>query len=438
MTRKTLLNTVALTLVISSSFAQSEGGSPLKESKLPAVELGAGILTFNGDLGKGSGISTYSRIRSGYHLTVEQRFHRMFGVSLHGVYGKLAQSERSLSSNRNFESPLLQIDINGVFHFDNGAILKRDAMVAPYIGVGFGYTKFDPHGDLLDKNNSPYYYWSDGSIRSLPESQDNLVSAQVVQRDYTYETQLKDSTTNYARNTFALPLTGGVMLKLTDALNVNLGATYYMTFTDYLDNVKDGGNDSYLYSHVGIRYNFGLNAASEQYQGIDFTALDKQDTDGDGVRDDEDLCASTPKGVKVTSRGCPEDDDKDGVPDYLDKEPNTKKGAIVDSEGRMITDQMLAEQQALMDSLATERSSMFNENPSLRFLQDLDTKALESRKSTDGSPSKLPEEFKVADRNRDGYISSDEITASIDLFFEGEGDFTVEKLHRLIDFFFEQ
>ena len=439
MTRKTLFATVALTLVISSSFAQSEGESPVKESKFPSVLLGTGILTFKGDLGKGSNISTYSRIRSGFHLTIEQRFHKMIGVSLTGVYGKLAQSERSLRSNRNFESPLLQIDVNGVLHFDNDIILKRDAVAAPYLSLGFGYTKFDPHGDMLDKNNAPYYYWSDGSIRNLPESQDNMISAQIVQRDYTYETQLKDSTVNYTRNTFALPFGGGITLKFTDALNVNLGATWYMTFSDYMDNVKDAGNDSYLYSHVGLRYNFGLNPADEQYQGVDFTALDKLDTDNDGVRDDEDQCPGTPKNIKITSKGCPEDTDKDGIADYLDKEPNTKKGALVNSEGVTITDQMLAEQQVMLDSLATERSSMFNENPSLRFLQDLDAKALESRNASNGtSSSSLPEEFRIADRNSDGYISSDEITASIDLFFEGEAEFTVEKLHRLIDFFFEQ
>lgn len=438
MTRKTLLATVTLTLVISSSFAQNEGGSSRKESKLPSVSLGTGILTFQGDLGKGSDISTYSRIRGGFHLTIEQRFHKMLGVSLTGIYGKLAQSERSLRSNRNFESPLLQVNMNAVLHFDNDIIMHRDALVAPYLSLGFGYTKFDPHGDMKDRNNAPYYYWHDGSIRNLPESQDNLVSAQVVQRDYTYETQLTDSTANYARNTFALPVGGGVLIKLTDALNVNLGATWYMTFSDYIDNVKDGGNDSYLYSHVGIRYNFGVNRGDEQYNGVDFAALDKLDSDGDGVRDDDDMCPGTPKNVKITSKGCPEDSDKDGVPDYRDKEPNSQKGALVNSEGVTITDQMLAEEQALRDSLATERSSMFNENPSLRFLQDLDAKALENRKNNSGQSSKLPDEFRIADRNNDGYISSDEITASIDLFFEGEGEFTVEKLHRLIDFFFEQ
>lgn len=438
MVKRSILTTVALIAVLNASFAQKENSSAKKESPFPSVELGAGILTFKGDLGKGSGISTYSRIRSGYHLTIEQRFHPAIGVSLNALYGKLAQSERSTMFNRNFESPLLQVDLNAVFHFDNGFMLKRDAMVAPYLSAGIGYTKFDPHGDLKDKNSNPYYYWSDGSIRDLPETSGNLLSALVIQRDYSYETQLKDSTTNYARNTFALPLGGGVTLKLTDALNVNLGATWYMTFSDYLDNVKDGGNDSYLYSHVGIRYCFGANRGDDSYQGVDFAAIDKLDSDGDGVIDNEDQCGNTPKGVKVNSKGCPDDADKDGVPDYMDKEPNSKKGAIVDSEGRTLTDQMLAEQQALRDSLATERSSMFNENPNLRFLQDLDAKALESRKNGEGNTSAIPDEFKAADLNKDGYISSDEITASIDLFFEGEGDFTVEKLHRLIDFFFEQ
>lgn len=436
MANRSTLITVALIAVLNASFAQSEGSS--KEFGLPSVTLGTGILTFNGDLGKGTDISTYSRIRGGYFLSVEQRFHPAFGVSLSGIYGKLAQSERSTVFNRNFESPLLQVDLNGIFHFDNGFLLKRDAMIGPYVSAGFGYTRFDPHGDLRDKNNVTYHYWSDGSIRDLPETQNNMFSALIVQRDYTYETQLKDSTTNYARNTFALPLGGGVILKLTDALNVNLGATYYITFSDYIDNVKDGGNDSYLYSHVGVRYNFGTNRADEKFQGVDFAAIDKLDTDGDGVIDNDDQCGNTPKGVKVNSRGCPEDDDKDGVPDHMDKEPNSKKGALVDSEGRTITDQMLAEQQALRDSLATERSQMFNENPSLRFLQDLDAKAFQSRQSGAGQTSAIPNELKAADLNKDGYISSDEITTAIDSFFEGVGDFTVEKLHRLIDFFFEQ
>lgn len=57
------------------------------------------------------------------------------------------------------------------------------------------------------------------------------------------------------------------------------------------------------------------------------------DSDGDGVPDSRDECPATPKGVKVTSYGCPKDSDGDGVADYLDKCPGTPAGARVNDEG---------------------------------------------------------------------------------------------------------
>ena len=44
----------------------------------------------------------------------------------------------------------------------------------------------------------------------------------------------------------------------------------------------------------------------------------KKDGDGDGVKDKNDKCASTPPGVAVDGTGCPVDTDKDGVADYLE------------------------------------------------------------------------------------------------------------------------
>lgn len=60
---------------------------------------------------------------------------------------------------------------------------------------------------------------------------------------------------------------------------------------------------------------------------------DDPDSDGDGVPDSRDECPGTPKGVAVTSFGCPKDSDGDGVPDYLDKCPGTPAGAKVDADG---------------------------------------------------------------------------------------------------------
>lgn len=57
------------------------------------------------------------------------------------------------------------------------------------------------------------------------------------------------------------------------------------------------------------------------------------DSDGDGVYDRSDRCASTPRGALVDRRGCPTDQDADGVPDGLDRCPSTPAGAAVDPVG---------------------------------------------------------------------------------------------------------
>ena len=50
----------------------------------------------------------------------------------------------------------------------------------------------------------------------------------------------------------------------------------------------------------------------------------------------------------------------------------------------------------------------------------------------------LPAEFQFADTNGDGIITSNEITGAIDAFFEGGANITVDKINKLIDYFFEQ
>ena len=149
------------------------------------------------------------------------------------------------------------------------------------------------------------------------------------------------------------------------------------------------------------------------------------------------MCLGTPKGVKVDSKGCPEDKDEDGVFDYQDKELTTKKGAKVDGNGVTIDEDALAKRQLEWDSLSTERSEGFNAAPSLSYLQNVEAKSKEVKAAT-GKTSKLPAEFAEADLNKDGEISASEITQTIDGFFEGANSFNVEKINRLIDYFFEQ
>ena len=435
MIKKNLLSLISLLAVVGTINSQNE-----KTKQLPSVAIGAGVLSFNGDVGGSGNSSSFNKIKAGYSLTIEERIGKYIGVSLSGIYGKLADSDNTQKSNLNFQSKIIQADLNLVLHFDNDLIMKRNSVFAPYLSVGLGFLKFDTYGDLKDKNGYKYNYWSNGSIRNLPETDSNAANSILIQRDYNYETKLVDSTTNYSRNTLALPIGGGLSLKVLDNLSMNIGATYYLTFSDWIDNVKRGQNDKYIFANVSIQYTFGKSAEDDNpaYKSVDFSALDKLDTDGDGVNDGNDRCPGTPKGTKVNGKGCPEDADEDGVPDYRDKEAGTKKGAFVDENGITQTDKMIADKQAQWDSLATERSQLFNENPSLSYLKDIDAKAFEARKSNPNGESKIPYALRPADKNNDGFISSDEITMAIDGFFEGESNFTVEKLNDLIDFFFEQ
>jgi len=57
------------------------------------------------------------------------------------------------------------------------------------------------------------------------------------------------------------------------------------------------------------------------------------DSDGDGVNEQKDLCAATPKGVPVGPNGCPFDEDNDGVFDYEDQCKNTDRYVTVDKYG---------------------------------------------------------------------------------------------------------
>jgi hypothetical protein len=409
-------------VVASSSFAQL------------SVTAQAGGLKFLGDVGKKNNANFFSDMRLGYNLGIEYRIGKVLGIGIDGMYGKLAGTNNDKTSHLNFQSTIMGGGLNLFAFFDK--LGEKEKEVSPYIHAGFGYLMFDPYGDLRDKNGTAYNYWEDGSIRNLVESSSNEPLSVTLKRDYKYETQLKDSISNYARNTFYIPLGIGAKFNMGFRASLRVGVTYNICMSDYIDNSKKGGNDSWASANVGLNIHFGKKA-KDAYSNVDFKAVDNSDTDGDGVKDLDDQCLGTPKGIKVDGKGCPEDKDEDGVFDYMDKELATKKGAKVDGNGVTIDEEALAKRQLAWDSLSVERSEGFNNAPSLTYLKEVEAKAKENQ-SKSGKTSKIPAEFIEADYNKDGNISAAEITQTIDGFFEGANSFNVEKINKLIDFFFEQ
>lgn len=118
-------------------------------------------------------------------------------------------------------------------------------LLSPFVSVGIGYVKFDPHGDLRDANNISYNYWSDGSIRDLNESPANDPDAITMRRDYTYETQLKGSKWTTAEAPVYLPINLGAKFQVDYRISIKVAVNYNLAFTDYIDNYKTG-NDSWM------------------------------------------------------------------------------------------------------------------------------------------------------------------------------------------------
>jgi hypothetical protein len=402
-----------------------------KKMALPSVGLGFGVMSYFGQVGaaKSSGPGSFTDIRPAFHLAVEERLASFLAVSLNATLGHLSGNDHSPTDNNNFESKVSQVDLNALIFF----IKKPDAGIIPYLSVGIGFMGFQPFGDLTDKNGNMYYYWTDGSIRNQPQS--NPIGAARINRDYVYETPLSAS-----QSTITVPLGLGIKLNFTEHVYAKLAANYNFTLTDAIDNVPGHGKDKYLYTCVSLHYQFG-HAVEEGEGGKPFdpilwTQIENTDSDEDGVKDADDLCPGTPKGVKVDAKGCPVDSDGDGVPDYLDKEPNTKKGATVDEHGVTLSDaSILADykQRASWDSIATARSRQFNANPTEKGLIDI-----EKGKDFGSKGSKIPAEFADLDTDHNGTISVAELNSAIDAFFSGENTLTVDQINKLIDFFFEQ
>ena len=423
--------TIFITLIFGVAISYSQVNT--SDRHYPSILLGVGAMKFTGDVGKNTSLNPLLDARLAYYLKAEYRFGKHLGIMLGGTLGKLSGNDFSKESKLNFESKATQIDFNLVTYFDH--FFKNNQEVSPYFSAGIGYLKFDPYGDLK-RGNLNYYYWTDGSIRDQPEIPSNLLTANFLKRDYSYETQLKDSLANYSRSALTIPLGLGLDWQVGNLhrWDVQIGCNYNLILSDYVDNYKSGSNDSYLMAHLGMKYTFAPKPSSQREE-VNFAELDKMDYDEDGVPDDVDKCLSTPKGVAVDKNGCPPDADKDGVPDYKDKESNTAKGAFVNEFGVAVNMDSLAYRQIMWDSAEVQKRALLEEKIRANDLNNVSE--VTTVKKT-GNKSKIPIELKPADLNNDGYISVEEIAKTIDAFFEGSKDFNVERINKLIDYFFDQ
>ena len=270
------------------------------------------------------------------------------------MHGRLSANERSVERNLNFES---RITTGGVqFTYTFNQLLKPGHVVEPFVSVGFESLEFLSKTDLMDAHGRRYNYWSDGTIRDIAENALNAADAVEIPRDYTYESDVRESNIDgfgkYEEQTWAIPVGVGVKMLLGHGFDARVGATMHFTRTDFIDGVSDlsigerkgdGRMDRFLFTSFSVGYAINTTPRKKKFkptlspEQMDVIAFN-DDEDGDGVMDWSDLCPHTPAGAAVDEHGCPLDSDGDGVPDHMDDEPGTLSGAPVDERGVTLTD----------------------------------------------------------------------------------------------------
>jgi hypothetical protein len=322
----------------------------------PKISLGVGMLSFHGDLYEKHYQAPWTA-RIGYDLNISQRLFKSFQLNFNVLFGKLGANEWVNGRQENFQSEIRAGGLSLMYDFGN--FIPDKYRIRPWISAGVNSFEFLSKTDLYDKYGNQYYYWNDGSIKNIDESAPTASLAVNLNRDYVYETDIrerdKDGFGKYQERSWAFPLGAGALMKVTDRFDFKIGFQYYFTTTDYIDGITKNSlgtrtgtkqKDNFVYTSFALQYDLVLKKKDKgdtlpdgYFDSVDWLAIDNDDYDGDGVRDWDDKCHGTPKGVKVDANGCPFDDDNDGVANHEDDELASPQGVEVNVKGVALTDE---------------------------------------------------------------------------------------------------
>lgn len=309
------------------------------------IHGGIGLMNYFGDLRDNPG-TTVHRIGShpGYNFGIGADVTNYLEVNINAMLARMTwnQNPRLHDVPLNFDAKVFTVGANLVYNFRN--VILDPTGITPFISIGASYSDYDVYSDLQDEDGFVYNYWSNGLIYPVAEGSPFVDGVEPIERDYNYETRL----TEYPITAVTIPVGAGLDFNATRKFAIRLGAYYYFTSSDKIDNVSGGdngffSNDGFIYTSMSLFYRFDpfkkkapkVDAVGAGYG--DVALLVEEDSDGDGVSDLNDRCGGTPKGLVVDQHGCPADEDGDGIPDYRDKELKTTPGRIVDENGVAIS-----------------------------------------------------------------------------------------------------
>lgn len=409
----------------------------------PIIGLGSGVFNFYGDVRNNYINPVIGNYGYKFNVSAFLDKNRYYTLNLMFIYGQISGNEQSVSDlnrNLNFQTELVNFGVNLEYNFDH--LIKRNKFIRPFISTGIESIQFTPKGDLYDPSGRIYNYWSDGTIRTLPQPQGSSTT-EIIYRDFNYETDLRQQERDlhglgsYSKSTFAIPVDLGLNFKFSERIACKLGTSMHFSFTDYLDNVSSSGtsvkgkkgNDIFTYNYLSLHFDLFSEPKTliveKMFAEYEFDEVMLDDEDGDFILDGVDECPGTPYGVAVDSVGCPIDGDDDGVPDYLDNELYTAPGAWVDKDGVTVSEEEYL-------ALLLERQEAMSRDEVLAYFNTI------GRSYIPKHIEEIPEKFLELDLDGDKYISFEELLKAIDLYFDGQLDLNVEEIYELNNFFFSQ
>ncbi|HLG34219.1 MAG TPA: thrombospondin type 3 repeat-containing protein [Bacteroidia bacterium] len=465
MKRSRFLSVLIFFLMLTLSSFAGGNDSLSKGNNLPTIGIGDGTLFFSGDVGTFN-LAEPLHFRNGIYFEVQKKSRSRIDFSLFILSGKLYGNISSPGRNLNFLSAVTTEGLNLRYNFSSNS----EKILIPYISLGIEVVSYTAKSDLLDANGNKYYFWNDGTIRSMDQSSPNAASDAVkLTRDYVYETDLRsaniDNRSSYPSSALSFPIGAGLKFRLSDRFHLRVSAMYHLTNSDLIDGIDengvgerqgDSGNDKFIFTSASLHFDLSAKknsqvksrTAGEKLSWTGTSDLEMQDTDKDGVNDLLDECPGTIAAMKVNDRGCPLDTDRDGIPDYRDKEPNSSSGAMVNEDGITLTDkyieeiyardslnELLQRQIEMLKSKDASRGESFNgqtENSSDT------TQLVVTRSAGFDNSARIPEGFRFVDADRNGFISPAEMTAAIDDYLKDHSPLDTKGFHLLIDYFFDQ
>lgn len=328
----------------------NSGPLPSKEFR-PEIGAGLGYYQFLGDVRTTDSRSHFAGSIV-YSVYVARRITDWLDFGLRYSTGVMVGAETGPERYLNFKSIIHEG--SGYLAYDLSNFFKESKILKPYFSVGVSFFEFNNKGDLYDANGNEYHYWNDGSIRTAGENSTQAANAVRIQRDYVYETDLRkanfDGFGRYLQMGIGVPVGLELEFNVTSRFSFRIGSIYTFAFTDLLDNVTENsvgnrvgtkGGDHYLHNKISIHYdmfNKLRKVEVEDFEFVDYLALDIEDDDKDKVINEFDMCPYTIKDVEVDEKGCAMDIDEDGIADFLDKDNGTELLENVNEHGVALVD----------------------------------------------------------------------------------------------------